>query len=98
MSAYYHVKKDKLDPRVKKGVFVRFKKRVKCYKFWDPKDQKFILSRCVTFNEYSILKPIISQQVEIEKTKRVSQQVKSDATSSSLKRSVSLYHWRSYPR
>ena len=26
--AYYHVKKDKLDPRAKKGVFVGFKKRV----------------------------------------------------------------------
>jgi len=30
--AYYHVKEDKLDPRAKKGVFVRFKKGVKGYK------------------------------------------------------------------
>jgi len=36
------------------------------------------------------LKPIISQQVEIEKTKEVSQQVESDVTSPSLERSVSL--------
>jgi len=34
---YYHVKKDKLDPRVKKGVFLRFKKGVKDYKIWNPK-------------------------------------------------------------
>ena len=36
------------------------------------------------------MKPINSQQVESEKTKGTSQQVESDATSPSLKRSVSL--------
>ena len=36
------------------------------------------------------MKPTISQQVEIEKTKEVSQQVESDATLLSLERSVSL--------
>ena len=88
---YYHVKKDKLDPRAKRGVFVRFKKGVKGYKIWDPKDKKFILSRDVMFDdEASMLKPTISQQMKIEKTKGISQQVESDATSSSLKRSVSL--------
>jgi len=51
---------------------------------------KFILSRDVTFDEASILKPTISQQVEIEKTKELSQLVESDATSLSLERSVSL--------
>ena len=45
--AYYHVKEDKLDPRSKKGVFLGFKKGVKGYKIWDPKDKKFILSRDV---------------------------------------------------
>jgi len=58
--AYYHVKEDKLDPRAKKGVFVGFKRGVKGYKIWDPKDKKFILSRDVTFDEASILKPTIS--------------------------------------
>jgi len=43
-----------------------------------PKDKKFILTRDVTFDEVSILKPTISQQVE------------SDATSPSLERSVLL--------
>jgi len=36
------------------------------------------------------MKPTISQQVEIKKIKEVSQQVENDATSPSLKRSVSL--------
>ena len=37
-----------------------------------------------------MMKPTISQQVEIEKTKGVSQQVESDVTSPYLERSVSL--------
>jgi len=75
---------------VKKGVFVGFKRGIKCYKIRDPKDMKFILSRDVTFDEASMLKSTISQQVEIEKTKGVSQQVESDATSPPLEKSVSL--------
>jgi len=43
--AYYHVKEDKLDPRVKKRVFVGFKRGIKGYKIWDPEDKKFVLSR-----------------------------------------------------
>jgi len=46
-------------------VFIGFKKGEKGYKIWDPKDKKFILSRDVTFDEASMLKPIISQQAEI---------------------------------
>jgi len=79
-----------LDPRAKKRVFVGFKRGIRGYKIWTPKDRKFVLSRDVTFDEALMLKPTISQQVEIEKTKRVSQQVENDATSPSLKRSVSL--------
>ena len=55
--AFYHVKKDKLDPKKKKGVFIGFKKGIKGYKFWGPKDKKFILSRDVTFDEASMVKP-----------------------------------------
>jgi len=42
--AYYLVKEDKLDPKVKKGVFIGFKKEVKGYKIWDPKEKKFVLT------------------------------------------------------
>ena len=62
--AYYHVKEDKLDPRARKSVFVGFKKGVKCYKIWYPKDKKFILSRDVTFEEASMVNPTDSQQME----------------------------------
>jgi len=55
-------------------VFVGFKREVKGYKIWDLKDKKFFLSRDVTLDEASMLKPTISQQVEIEKTKEISQQ------------------------
>ena len=71
-------------------MFVGFKRGIKGYKIWDPKDKKFVLSRDVTFDEASMLKSIISQQVETERTKEVSQQVESDATSPSLERLVSL--------
>jgi len=71
-------------------VFVGFNKCGKGCKIWDQKDKKFILSRDVTSDEASIVKPTNSQQVESEKTKGISQQVKSDATSSSLDRIVSL--------
>ena len=54
------------------------------------KDKKFVLSRDVMFDEASMLKPTISQQVETAKTKGVTQQVKSDATSPSLEISISL--------
>ena len=77
--AYYHVKDDKLDPRAKKGVFVSFKKGIKGFKIWDPTDRKFLFSRDVTFDEASMLKPKVSQQVETSKTKNVSQQVENDA-------------------
>jgi len=43
--AYYHIKEDKLDLRVKKRVFVGFKRGIKGYKIWDPEDKKIVLSR-----------------------------------------------------
>jgi len=88
--AYYHVKEDKLDSRARKYVFLGFKKGVECYKIWDLMDKKFILSRDVTFNEALMMKPTNSKQVESEKTEGISQQMKSDATSSFLERSISL--------
>jgi len=79
-----------LDPRARKGVFVGFKKEVKCYKIWYPKDRKFILSRDVTFDQTSMVKLTNSQQVESQMANMILQQVKSDATSLSPERSVSF--------
>ena len=59
VSAYYYVKEDKLDPWVRKSVFVGFKKGVKATNFG--KYEKFILSRDVTFDEASMVKPTNSQ-------------------------------------
>ena len=87
---YYHVKEDKLGPRARKRVFVGFKKGVKGYKILDLKDKKFILSRAVTFDEASMMKPKNSQQVKSQTTDMISQQVESDATLPSLERSISF--------
>ena len=46
--AYYHAKKDKLHSRVKKCVFLGFRRGVKGYRIWDLKDKKTILSKNVT--------------------------------------------------
>ena len=90
MSSLLHVKDDKLDPRAKKGVFVGFKRGIKGFKIWDPTDNKFILSRDVTFDEASLMKPMVSQQVETSKTKELSQQVEIDANPPSLEESASV--------
>jgi len=87
---YYHVKEDKLDPIVRQGVFVRFKKGVKSYKIWDPNDMKFILSKDVIFDEASMIKPADSHHVESKMTVRILQHVESDVTSPSLKKLVSF--------
>ena len=71
--------------------YVRWiKKSIKGYKIWDPREKKFILSRDVTFDEASMMKPTNSQQVESETTDMISQHAKSDVTSPSLERSVSF--------
>jgi len=71
-------------------MFIEFKKGVKGYKIWDPKDKIFILSRDMTFDEASMMKPVDSQQVESKKTEGISRHLESDATSPSLERSISF--------
>jgi len=88
--ACFNVKDDKLNPRTKKFVFLGVKRNLKGYKLWDSKNKKIVLSRYVTFDEASLLKSIISQQVERTKTKDVSQWVKVDATPLSPVSSMSV--------
>jgi len=57
---------------------------------WDPENRKIVVSQHVTFDESSVLKFTVSQQVERTKTKKVSQQVEVDATPPSLVGSVSV--------
>ncbi|KAH9764080.1 hypothetical protein KPL70_001401 [Citrus sinensis] len=77
--AYYHVKDSKLDLRARKAIFVGFKGGVKGFKLWDLEDKKFVCSRDVTFDEASMMKASISQQVE-NKTTEALQRVEFDAT------------------
>ncbi|KAK8952542.1 hypothetical protein KSP39_PZI003451 [Platanthera zijinensis] len=65
--AYYHVKIDKLEPREKKAIFIGFRRGVKGYKLYDQLERKIIISRDVTFDETSLLKPRDSEQVESSK-------------------------------
>ncbi|KAK8934286.1 hypothetical protein KSP39_PZI015019 [Platanthera zijinensis] len=62
--AYYHVRNDKLEPRAQKAVFLGFRHGVKGYKLYDHADKKIVISRDVTFDEASMLKPKCSQQVK----------------------------------
>jgi len=70
--------------RAKKFVFLGVKRNMKGYKLWDPENKKIVLSKHVAFDETSLSKSTISQQVERLKTKDVSQRVEVDATQQSL--------------
>ena len=55
-----------------------------------PRNKKIVLSRHVMFDEISVLKSTVSQQVERMETKEVTQQVEVDATPPSPVGSVSV--------
>ena len=63
---------------------------LKGYKLWDPENKRIVLSKHVTFDETSLLKSTVSQQVERLNTKDVSQRVEVDATPPSPVGSVSV--------
>jgi len=88
--AYFCAKDGKVNPRAKKFMFLGVKRNMKCYKLCDPKNKKIVLSQHVTFDETSLSKSTISQQVKRLKTKDVSQWVEVDATPPTLIGSVSV--------
>jgi len=63
---------------------------MKGYRLWDSKNKKIVLSQHVTFDENSLLKSTVSQQMERTKTKDVSQRVEIDATPPTPVGSVSV--------
>ena len=87
---YFSDKDGKVNPRAKKFVFLGVKRNMKGYRLWDPENKKIVVSRHVTFDETSVLKSTISQQVERTKIKEVSQRVEVDATPPSPVGSVSM--------
>ena len=88
--SYFSTKDGKINPRVKKFVFLRIKRNMKSYKLWDPENKKIVLSKHVTFDEMSLLKSTVSQQVERMKINDVSQRVEVDATPPTPVGSVSV--------
>ena len=64
--AYFCVKDDKVNPRVKKFEFLDVNKNMKDYKLCDPKNKKIVLSKHVTFDEILLLKSTITTGEEVE--------------------------------
>lgn len=65
-TAYYHGKESKLDPRIKKALFMGITSGVKGYRCWCPELKKVIFSRDVTFDESAILKKVTNEVVQTE--------------------------------
>jgi len=61
--AYFSAKDGKINLRANKFIF-GVKRNMKGCKLWDPENKKIVLSKHVTFDETSLLKSTISQQVE----------------------------------
>ena len=61
-ATYYHVKKSKFDPRVKKVLFIGIIGGVKGYRLWCPITNKIIFSRNMTFDVSAMLKQKYSQK------------------------------------
>ena len=88
---YFRAKDGMVTPRAKQFVILGVKRNMKGYRLWDPKNKKIMLSRHVTFDETSVLKSTVSQQVKRTETKEVSQRVEVDATPPSPVGSCLLY-------
>ena len=67
-TAYYHVKESKLDPRVKKALFMGVTLGVKGYRLWCLSSKKIISSRNVLFDESAMLKKVTTDGKVSENT------------------------------
>ena len=74
----------------KKRCVCRIQKKSKRLKKLGSENRKFILSRNITSDEASMVKPTDFQYVKSQMTDMILQQVESDVTSPSLERSVSF--------
>ena len=63
---------------------------MKGYRLWDPKNKKIVLTQHVMFDETSMTKSTVSQQMERTKTQELSQRVEVDASSPSPVGSISV--------
>jgi len=87
--AYFSAKDDKVNPRVKKFVFLGVKINIKRYRLWDPENKKIVLSQHVTFDETSMLKSTLSAGRE-DKDQGSIDRMEVDATPPSSVGSVSV--------
>ena len=77
-TAYYHVKKSKLDLKAKKILFKGISFGVKGYRLWCSNSKKIIFSRDVTIDKSVMLKKVThSNSEDQKKTSGVQQQVES---------------------
>ena len=67
--AYAHVKKDKLEARAERCIFLGYAEGVKGYRLWrlEPKPSKLIISRDVTFDE-TRMEMVSGNSKDVEKT------------------------------
>lgn len=61
--AYYHVRDEKFNSRVRKALFLDTSDRVKGFKLWCLQDNEIVISKDVTFNEASMLKTSLVEKV-----------------------------------
>ncbi|KAG8503986.1 hypothetical protein CXB51_002302 [Gossypium anomalum] len=67
-TAYYHVKKSKLDPRAKKALFMGITFGVKRFRLWCLDTKKMICNRDVTFDESATLKKVADEDIQTDDT------------------------------
>ena len=63
LDVYYHVKESKLDPRVKKALFMGITSGIKGFRLWCPEMKNVIFSRDMTFDESPMMVKLTNEAV-----------------------------------